>query len=89
VTALVKLLPLSHAFLSGSWERCEGGLSGDKLHKECVQSKTANPNSWMPLLKNGDFLQNNIARRLAKKVCCYIFGFYTLIQIYGANRNDD
>ncbi len=28
VTALVKLLPLSHAFLSGSWERCEGGLSG-------------------------------------------------------------
>ncbi len=76
VTALVKLLPPSHAFLCGSWERCEGGLSGHALHEECVQSKTANTNPWMPLLKLGDFLQNNIARHRAKKVCCYIFGFY-------------
>jgi hypothetical protein len=78
VTALVKLLPPSHAFHSGSWKRCEGGLSGHELHEECVQSKTANTNSWMPLLKIGDFLQKNIARHNAKKVCGYIFGFYTL-----------
>ncbi len=79
VTVLVKLLPPSHAFLSCSWERCEGGLSGHELHVECVQSKTAYTNSGMPLLKIGDFLQNNIARHHAKKVCCqfYIFGFYT------------
>ena len=32
------------------------------MHEKCVQSKTANTNSWMPLLKNGDFLQNNIAK---------------------------
>jgi hypothetical protein len=75
LTALVKLLPPSHSFLSASWQRCEGGLSGHALYEECVQSRTANTNTWMPLLKIGDFLQNNIARRRAKKVCCYIFGF--------------
>jgi hypothetical protein len=76
LTALVKLLPPSHSFLSGSWQRCEGGLSGHAMYEECVQSKTANTNTWMQLLKIGDFLQNNIARHRAKKVCCYIFGFY-------------
>ena len=76
MTALVKLLPPSHAFPSGAWVRCEGGLSGHELHEECVQSKTADTNSGIPLLKIGDFLQNNIARHSAKKVCRYIFGFY-------------
>ncbi len=75
VTALVKLLPPSHAFLSCSWELCEGGLSGHELHEECVQSIAANTTSGMPLLKIGDFLQDYIARHHAKKVCCYIFGF--------------
>jgi len=36
----------------------------------------------MPLLKMGEFLQNNIARHCAKKLCCCMFGFYM-------NRNDD
>jgi hypothetical protein len=78
VTALINLLPPSHAFLSCLWERCEVCLSRHELHEECVQSKTANNNSGMPLLNNGDFLQNDIARHHAKKVYCYIFGFYTL-----------
>jgi hypothetical protein len=62
LTALVKLLHPSHPFLSGSWQRCEGGLSGHAMYEECVQSKTANTNTWMQLLKIGEFLQNNIAR---------------------------
>jgi hypothetical protein len=42
VTALVKLLPQSREFISGSWltwQRCEGGLSGHALYEECVQTK--------------------------------------------------
>ena len=47
VTALVKLLPPSCGFLSGSWQRCEGGLSGHALYEECVQTKRAGANDWM------------------------------------------
>jgi hypothetical protein len=78
VTALVKLLPQSRGFISGSWQRCEGGLSGHALYEECVQTKTAGDNDWMPLLKIGEFLENNNARQkggCANKVCCYEFGF--------------
>ncbi len=69
VTALKKLLPESHVFLSGSWERCEGGLSGHASYEECVQTKTAGDNDWMPLLNVGDFLMSNMAKHKAKKVC--------------------
>ena len=55
VTALAKLLPRLHGFLSGSWQRCEGGLSGHAVYEECVQTKTAGANDWMPLLKIGEF----------------------------------
>jgi hypothetical protein len=76
LTAMVKLLPQSHSFLSGSSQRCEGGQSGHALYEECVQSKTASTNDWRSNLKIGDFRENNMARHHAKKVCCYIFGFY-------------
>jgi hypothetical protein len=35
-------------FLSGSWDRCQGGLSGHALYKECVQ--TESDNDWMLML---------------------------------------
>ena len=76
VTALAKLLPPSHGFLFGSWQRCEGGLSGHALYEECVQTKTAGANDWMPLLKIGEFSDKKTARPkggCAKKVCCYEF----------------
>jgi hypothetical protein len=76
VTALAKLLPPSHGLLSGSWQRCEGGLSGHAVYEECVQTKTAGANDWMPLLKIGEFSDKKTARQkggCAKKVCCYEF----------------
>jgi hypothetical protein len=70
VTALAKLLPPSHGLLSGSWQRCEGGLSGHAVYEECVQTKTAGANDWMPLLKIGEFSDKKNARQKgAKKVC--------------------
>jgi hypothetical protein len=78
VTVLVKLLPPSHGFLSGSRQRCESGLSGHALYEECVQTETAGDNDWMQLLKIGEFCEINDARQkggCAKKVCCYKFGF--------------
>jgi hypothetical protein len=36
-------------FLSGSWDRCQGGLSGHALYKECVQTEP--DNDWMPMLE--------------------------------------
>jgi hypothetical protein len=92
VTALVKLLPPSHAFLSGSWKSCEGCLSGHELHEGCVQSKSTNTNDWMSLLKIRDSLQYNIARHKARKVCYYIsdLSFYSsLLCKIAANHNDD
>jgi hypothetical protein len=73
VTAQVKLLPPSHGFLSGSWQRYEGGLSGHELYEECVQTKTAGDNNWMPLFKIGEF---NARQKGGsdKKVCCDKFG---------------
>ncbi len=47
-------------------------LSGHALYDECVQTKTSGDNNWMPLLKIGEFLENNNARQIgssAKKVC--------------------
>jgi hypothetical protein len=38
LTAFVKLLPPSHSFLSGSWQRCEGGLCGHVLYEEQTQA---------------------------------------------------
>jgi hypothetical protein len=76
VTALVKLLPPSCGFLSGSWQRCEGGLSGHALYEECVQTKRAGANDWMQLLNIGEFSDKKNARPkggCAKKVCCYEF----------------
>jgi hypothetical protein len=76
VTALAKLLPPSHGFLSGSWQRCEGGLSGHALYEECVQTKRAGANDWMQLLNIGEFSDKKNARPkggCAKKVCCYEF----------------
>jgi hypothetical protein len=76
VTALVKLLPPSCGFLSGSWQRCEGGLSGHALYEECVQTKRAGANDWMQLLNIGEFSDKKNARQkggCAKKVCCYEF----------------
>jgi len=78
VTALRKLLPESGGFISGSWERCEGGLSGHVLYDECVQTKTVtvDDNVWMPLLKVGDFLVSNMAKHKASKVCNYIINLH-------------
>jgi hypothetical protein len=78
VTALKKLLPESGGFISGSWERCEGGLSGHVLYDECVQTKTVtvDDNVWMPLLKVGDFLVSNMAKHKASKVCNYIINLH-------------
>ena len=79
VTALKKLLPESGGFVSGSWERCEGGLSGHELYQECVQTETAVNNDWMPLLNIGDFLVSNMAKHKAKKVCSYIVNLHIRI----------
>ena len=79
VTALKKLLPESGGFVSSSWERCEGGLSGHELYQECVQTETAGNNDWMPLLNVGDFLVSNMAKHKAKKVCSYIVNLHIRI----------
>jgi hypothetical protein len=39
VTTLVKLLPPSHDFLSGSWERCEGGMRDTRCMKSACKPK--------------------------------------------------
>ena len=79
VTALKKLLPESGGFISGSWERCEGRLSGHELYQECVQTETAGNNDWMPLLNIGDFPVSNMAKHKAKKVCNYIVNLHIRI----------
>ena len=79
VTALKKLLPQG-GFISGSWERCEDGLSGHQLYEECAQTlKTGGDNDWMPLLKVGDFLMSNMAKHKAKKVCDYVINLHIRI----------
>ena len=59
--------------------RCEGGLSEHASYEECVQTKTAGDNDWMPLLNVGDFLMSNMAKHKAKKVCNYIIHLHILI----------
>uniref|UniRef100_A0A7S0M986 Uncharacterized protein n=1 Tax=Cryptomonas curvata TaxID=233186 RepID=A0A7S0M986_9CRYP len=86
VTALAKLLPPSCGILFGSWQRCEGGLSGHALYEECVQSKTAGDNDWMPLLKIGEISEKKNARQkegCGKKICRHEFGF----KVSCVNRN--
>jgi hypothetical protein len=75
-----KLLPFNlwGDFLSGSWDRCQGGLSGHALHKQCVQ--TESDNDWMPMLEINELgeIGKAIQKQGAKKkVCCssYEFGF--------------
>ena len=79
MTALQKLLSPFVPDLSGNWERCEGGMSEHPLYEECMQTKTANNNDWMSLLKFGVFLENSNAGQKGavpkKKGCCYKFGF--------------
>ena len=63
-------------FLSGSWDRCQGGLSGHALLKQCVQ--TESDNNWMPMLEINELgeIGKAIQKQGAKKkVCCYEFGF--------------
>jgi hypothetical protein len=79
LTAFVKLLPTSRGFLSGSWERCEVGLSGHALYEECVQTETAGDNDWKPLLRIGKFGNARQKGSSAKKVCCYKFDFHARI----------
>jgi hypothetical protein len=71
VTALEKRLPLRMMFLTGlygSWERCEGGLSGHQVYDECVPIKNAN-SVWMAQLKiaSGNFLQNHARKEGGKR----------------------
>jgi hypothetical protein len=55
-TALDKMLcfPVS-AFLSGKWERCEGGLYGNEEYKTC----RAENSMWMPIQTIGEFGNSN------------------------------
>jgi hypothetical protein len=59
LTALDKLLcsPVS-AFLSGEWERCDGGLFGNKEYETC---RAAN-SPWMPIQTKGEFGNSNKGR---------------------------
>ena len=73
-----KLLPFNlwGDFLSGSWDRCQGGLSGHALYKECVQIES--DNNWMPMLEINELGENGTAiqkQGAKKKVCCCEFGF--------------
>ena len=75
-----KLLPFNlwGDFLSGSWDRCQGGLSGHALYKQCVQ--TESDNNWMSMLEINELgvIGKAIQKQGAKKkVCCssYEFGF--------------
>jgi hypothetical protein len=56
LTALNKLLsfPMS-AFLSGKWERCEGGLFGNKEYEKCRAASCP----WVPILTRGEFGNSN------------------------------
>ncbi len=56
-----KLLPFNlwGDFLSGSWDQCQGGLSGHALYKECVQ--TESDNDWMMILEINELGENGKA----------------------------
>jgi hypothetical protein len=83
------LLPLSHEFLSSSWQRCAGGLSGHSLYEECVQTKIAGNNDWMQLLQIGEFSEKKNARQ--KEGCGkrYAVTNSNFLEIAAVNRSDD
>ena len=58
---LLKCCPVS-AFLSGKWERCEGGLYGNKEYETC----RAENSQWLPLQTRDEFGISNKGRAANK-----------------------
>jgi hypothetical protein len=63
-TALEKLFKCCRvsAFLSGKWERCEGGLYGNKEYEDC----RAENSPWLPIQTRGEFGLSNKGRAANK-----------------------
>ncbi len=71
LTALDKLLcfPVS-AFFFGKWERCEGGLLGNKENETC----RAVNSPWMPIQTRGEFGNSNKGRAANKSPQTAVIG---------------
>jgi hypothetical protein len=74
-------------FLSGSWQQCEGGLSGHALYEECFQTKKARNNYWMPLLKNVKMAKSVARKRILGRREAHIKGLLTAAAVTNSFLN--
>ena len=71
-TALEKLFKRCRvsAFLSGKWERCEGGLYGNQEYETCRAEKSP----WLPIQTRGEFGLSNKGRAANKSPQTAVIG---------------
>ncbi len=84
-TALEKLFKCCRvsAFLSGKWERCEGGLYGNKEYEDC----RAENSPWLPSQTRGEFGLSNKGRAANKSPQTAVFAYSDVLSfVFHSNK---